>query len=148
MEEFEEFFKEIEEYSGSLESNLSKMNKKDPLKLTKDAEYQKYYYFTDNMVKESYIAMLEQLLGFHVMLPRFITINGVGRYLVSFEDINKMMKENQIEKCIIDPSLQKWAGPTGTQNVFLTFHSKDGKIYIVKAYYDMASGKAFPPIEN
>lgn len=157
MEEFEEFLKEIhEEDSKNKEEAVTiQLAKYEPVinhiykhESISSSALLPLIFFTDKMIIDSYKVLLAQLFGMPIQLPRYITINGIGRYLVSFESIEKLIKEGQIERCDIDPSLQVWAGPKETVNAIVTFYAKDNRIYIVKVFYDTTLNRAFPPMNE
>ena len=90
----------------------------------------------------SYETLVKQLYGLPVVLPEFLIVNDLKLKFIPFSQLSTI----QIEKYIIEPLLQPWAGPPNTQNRILTIFGKNGLTYLVKALYDQASGRIFPPI--
>lgn len=60
-----------------------------------------------------------------------------------FEQIALMLTQTQIERYIIDPSLQYL---TETPNSILTIFGKNGITYLVKVRYDQPTNQIFPPV--
>ena len=71
-----------------------------------------------------------------IMLP-------ITSYFISLSEIQKLIQDDQIEKIIIDLSLQSY---TDQPNIILTFFAKNGRIYLVEARYDDKTNQMFPPI--
>jgi hypothetical protein len=97
----------------------------------------------DNLFRESYETLLKQLYGIPVQLPEYLVINGLRANFVPFEQIGQMLSTNQIERYIIDPLLQPWAGippaggaSPGTEYRIFTFFGKNGITYLVRAKYN------------
>lgn len=79
--------------------------------------------------------------------PYYVPVveQGVEVTFVSFQQIAEMLKNNQIERYIIDTLLQ----PTSllnSPNRILTMFEKNGSIYLVKARYDQATNQIYPPV--
>lgn len=90
----------------------------------------------------SYETLTKQLYGLPVTIPEFLILNGLKVNFIPFSDINTI----QIERYIIEPLLQPWAGPPSTQNRILTIFGKNGMTYLVKAKYDQTSNQIYPPV--
>lgn len=90
--------------------------------------------------------LMKQLYGIPVELPLYLVINGLNVNFVPLEQIGQMLSQNQIERYIIEPLLQPWAGPPGTQNRIITMFGRNGLTYLVKARYGPQSNQLFPPV--
>ena len=101
---------------------------------------------TDLLLHDSYETLTKQLYGIPVKLPEYLIINGIRSNFVPFQDIANMLSQNQIERYIIDPILQPWAGPPGTTNNILTMFGKNGITYLVKARYNSQTNQIFAPV--
>ena len=62
------------------------------------------------LFEESFRTLLSQLYGIPVTLPKFLIINGLRMNFIPFQDAANMLSQNQIERYIIDPLIQPWAG--------------------------------------
>jgi len=98
----------------------------------------------DNLIQLSYETLIKQLYGLPVELPDYLVINNIQNYFISFEQIQIMLSQNKIDRMIIDPLLQPWAGPPTSEYRILTFFGKDGLIYLVKAKYNSQTNEIFP----
>lgn len=108
---------------------------------------------TDLLFKQSYETLLKQLYGTErtlgqnlsgsVQLPEYLIINGLRANFVSVQRIGEMLSQNQIERHIIDPLLQTWAGPPGTSYRIFTFLGKNGVSYLVRARYNAQTNQIF-----
>ena len=81
-----------------------------------------------------------------MILPEFLIVAGVRANFIPFDQITNMLQRNQIERYIIDPVLQPWAGPPGAPNKIITMFGRNGLTYLVKARYDQQTNQIFPPI--
>ena len=97
---------------------------------------------TSDLFKQSYETLLKQLYGIPVMLPEFLIINGLRASFISFNQLSSI----QIERYIIDPMLQPWAGAPGTRNRIVTIFGRNGITYLVKALHNPQSNQIFPPV--
>ncbi|MEM3858080.1 MAG: hypothetical protein QW478_01595 [Candidatus Micrarchaeaceae archaeon] len=80
-----------------------------------------------------------------VNIPNFLqTKNGLAP-LISVEEINKKIQNNEIEKCELDPLLQPYAGSHRSNNRLLTYTSKNGEIYCVRAEYNPSNNQISNP---
>jgi hypothetical protein len=95
-----------------------------------------------DLTQQSYETLVKQIYGFPVTIPTSLDVNGLRLEFIPFSQLNTI----QIERYIIEPLLQPWAGPPSTQNRILTIFGKNGMTYLVKALYDQASGKIFQPV--
>lgn len=96
----------------------------------------------NNLVKESYDTFIKQLYGLPVQLPEYLIINGLRVNFIPFEQIGQI----QIERYILDPLVQPWAGPPTSPNRILTIFDRNGVSYLVKARYDQATHQIFLPV--
>lgn len=99
---------------------------------------------SDTLFRESYETLIKQLYGLAVQLPEFLIINGIRANFVPFQVIGTMLQNNQIERYIIDPLLQPWAGSPGTEYRIFTFFGKNGVTYLVKARYNSQTNEILP----
>lgn len=97
----------------------------------------------NTLFQQSYTALVSGLYGLEVKLPQYLIINNLKINFISFQQITDMLNQNQIEKYIIDPSLQVWAGNIGTQYRIFTFFAKDGRTYLVKSLYDKVNNRIY-----
>lgn len=107
---------------------------------------------TENILfQQSYETLIRQLYGLpgnSIELPEFLIINGLRVNFISFEQLNQI----QIERWIIDPELQPWAGPPTFSpigenvNRIITLFDINGTTYLVKVRYDQATNQIFLPI--
>jgi len=99
--------------------------------------------------EKSYITLLSQLYGLPVEVPKFLILNDLKVDLIPFEKAAEMLSKNQIERFILEPILQPWAGTISMDivpNRIITMFGKNGITYLVKAKYDQTSNQIFPPI--
>lgn len=96
----------------------------------------------DQLPQQSYETLVKQLYGLPVVLPEFLIVNDLKLRFIPFSQLSTI----QIERYIIEPLLQPWAGPTNTQNRILTIFGTNGMTYLVKAKYDQATNQIFPPL--
>ena len=97
----------------------------------------------NEMIQQSYEILMKQLYGIPVQLPQYLVINGLRVNFVPFEQIGQMLSQNQIERYIIDPLLQPFAGPPGTEYRIFTFFGKNGVTYLVRAKYNPQTNQIF-----
>ena len=95
----------------------------------------------DQLQQQSYETLVKQLYGLPVTLPESLVVNGLKLNFIPFSQLSTI----QIERYIIEPLLQPWAGPPNTQNRILTIFGKNGMSYLVKARYDQATNQIFQP---
>lgn len=98
----------------------------------------------DLLYRESFKTLLKQLYGIPVQLPEFLTINGIRANFISFQQISGMLQRNEIERYIVDPLLQPWAGVPGTGYRIFTFFGKNGITYLVRGRYDQRTNQILP----
>ena len=96
----------------------------------------------DQLAQQSYETLVKQLYGLPVTLPESLIVNGLRLEFIPFSQLNSI----QIDRYIIEPLLQPWAGPPSSQNRILTIFGKNGMTYLVKAMYNQATNKIFPPV--
>jgi hypothetical protein len=106
---------------------------------------------SDILVRQSYETLIKRLYGMPVVLPKFLIINGVRSDFVPVEDMANMLSQNQIERYIIDPLLQPWAGappaggtPPRAEYRIFTFFGKNGMTYLVRAKYNPETNQISP----
>ena len=96
----------------------------------------------------SYETLVKQLYGLPVVIPEFLILNGLKVNFIPFSELSSI----QIDRYIIEPLLQPWAGPPGSSSNdelpyrIITIFGKNGMTYLVKAKYDQNSNQIFPPI--
>lgn len=98
----------------------------------------------DTLTTDVLRALVVQLYGIPVQLPEYLVINGLRVNFVPFAQIASMLSQNQIERYIIDPLLQPFAGSPGTPYRIFTFFGKNGITYLVKARYDTQTNQILP----
>jgi hypothetical protein len=98
------------------------------------------------LINQSYETLIEQLYSIPVEPPHFLIINGIRSNLISFEETARMLQTDLIDRYILDPLLQPWAGPPGTSNRVITLFGKNGITYLAKVKYDQQTNQVFPPI--
>ncbi|CAN5690318.1 hypothetical protein BH23THE1_BH23THE1_32640 [soil metagenome] len=101
---------------------------------------------TSTLQNESYETLLKQLYGIPIQLPDFLVFNSIRSNFISFPEVTNMFSQNQVERYIIDPLLQPWAGPPSTQNRIITIFTKNGMTYLVKVRYDQERNQIYPPV--
>ena len=97
---------------------------------------------TDQLTQLSYETLVKQLYGLPVTLPDSLIVNDLRLEFIPFSQLSTI----QIERYIIEPLLQPWAGPPSTQNRILTIFGKNGMTYLVKALYNASTNRIFPPV--
>ena len=101
---------------------------------------------TDTLIRSSYETLLKQIYNLPIIIPNELNINGLIVPFISFQDAIQKLQRNEIERYIIDPILQSWAGPPGTLNRIITLFGKNGISYLVKARYDSKTNQIHPPV--
>ena len=101
----------------------------------------------ESLTQLSYQTLVKQLYGLPVEMPEFLIVNGLKVNFIPFSQVSSI----QIDRYIIEPLLQPWAGPPGLSidnpgNRILTIFGKNGLTYLVKALYDPVNNKIFSPI--
>jgi hypothetical protein len=94
----------------------------------------------------SYETLMKQLYGIPIELPGYLIVNGIKANFVPFQQVTQMLQRNEIDSLILDPLLQPWSGPPGTQNRIITLFGKNGITYLAKVRYDQQSNQIYPPI--
>ena len=95
-------------------------------------------------MKLSYETLIKQLYGIPVELPEYLIINNLRSDFILFQQAQDMLSQNKIERMIVDPLLQPWAGSPSSEYRILTFFGKDGLVYLVKAKYNSTTNKISP----
>lgn len=90
----------------------------------------------------SYETLVKQLYGLPVVLPTSLIVNDLRLEFIPFSQLSTI----QIERYIIEPLLQPWAGPPSTRNRIITIFGTNGMTYLVKALYDQSTNRIFPPV--
>lgn len=93
----------------------------------------------------SYETFMKHTSGIPVTLPQFLMVNGIRLDFISFQQITEMISQGIIERFIIDPILQPWAGNLNEGNRILTMFAKNGISYLVKAKYNPITNHIFSP---
>jgi hypothetical protein len=100
----------------------------------------------DDLTKESHAMYMSQVYGLSVIVPDFLIVNGLKINFISFQEVVEMLSQNQIERYILDPVLQPWAGLPSSQNRIITMFNNNGMTYLIKAKYDRVSNQIFQPV--
>ena len=105
----------------------------------------------NNLLELSYSTLLSQLYGLPVTLPKFLILNDLKVDFIPFEEASQMLSQNKINKFIIEPMLQPWAGPPSISieklpTRIITMFGTNGMTYLVKAKYDQNSNQIFSPL--
>jgi RNA recognition motif-containing protein len=101
-----------------------------------------------NLMIKSYETYMRQVYNLPVPLPEFLILNGLKVPFIPFSEI----KNIQIDRYVIDPILQPWAGPLAglssdkPANRIVTIFGKNGMTYLVKAKYDQVNNQIFQPV--
>jgi hypothetical protein len=127
----------------SLINEYDTTNHDDILNILNNMNYEQSISIENTLFEQSYTALVSRLYGLDVKLPQYLIINDLKINFILFHEITDMLTQNQIEKYIIDPSLQPWAGTIGTQYRIFTFFAKNGMTYLVKALYNQASNQIY-----
>ncbi len=80
-----------------------------------------------------------------VDLPTSIRVDKKQTPVVSLDEITKKTNEGKIERWVLDPMLQPYAGSHRSHNRLLTFYEKDGSVCHVRAEYDAKTSRINPP---
>ena len=96
----------------------------------------------DVLAQLSYETLVKQLYGLPIVLPEFLIVNGLKVNFISFSQLGTI----QIDRYIIEPLLQSWAGSPSTQNRIITIFGRNGITYLVKALYNSSTNQIFPPV--
>lgn len=99
--------------------------------------------YETNIIHKSYQSLLRQLYGLQVKLPEYLIINGLRVNFISFEQVSNMLKNNEIDRYIIDLILQPWAGLPGTTNRIITLFNKNGTTYLARVRYDLQTNQIY-----
>ena len=97
---------------------------------------------SDNLHQKSYETLVKRLYNLSVEMPEFLIVNGLKLNFIPFSEVSSL----QIERYIIEPLLQPWAGPPSSPNRIITIFGKNGMTYLLKAKYDPVSNQIFPPV--
>lgn len=95
------------------------------------------------LLQMSYETLIKQLYGIPLEpypVPEYLIINGLKVNFIPFQNVTNL----QIERWIIDPVVQPWAGPPGTPNRIITIFTRNGLTYLVKARYDSVTNQVTP----
>lgn len=96
-------------------------------------------------LKNSYETLISQLYSIPVDLPETLFVGFVPAKVISFEQGIQKLTNGEIERFLIDPMLQPWAGPPSSPNRIFSFYSRDGLIYLVKGRYDAINNQIYQP---
>lgn len=80
-----------------------------------------------------------------VSMPEEIKIGDQMGKVIAVSEIQKKMGNGEIDRMILDPLLQAYAGSHRGDNRLLTFYAKDGNIYHVRAKYDIKNNRFDEP---
>ena len=100
----------------------------------------------DTLVQKSYETLMQQLYGISVNLPASLTVNGLVTEFIDINRAGQLLQNNQIERFVLDPLLQPWAGHHSLPNRIITLFGKNGVNYLVKAQYNSTNGQIHGPI--
>jgi hypothetical protein len=100
----------------------------------------------NSIINESFETLMKSLYGISVEIPQFLIINGLRVNFISFNQSVDMLSRKQIERFIINPLLQPWAGAPGTPNRIITLFGQNGITYLVKARLDPQLNQLFAPV--
>lgn len=105
-------------------------------------------YQEDSLLAQSYTQLMRQFYGISAELPASLVINGKTTQFIDFQTAANLLTSNQINRYILDPILQPWAGlPIGLNiNRIITLFHTNGLNYLVKAAYNAQNGQIYPPI--
>jgi hypothetical protein len=105
-------------------------------------------YQEDSLLAQSYTQLMRQFYGLPAELPVSLIINGTPTQFIDFQTAANLLTSNQINRYILDPILQAWAGlPTGVNiNRIVTLFGTNGLNYLVKAAYNAQNGQIYPPV--
>ena len=102
----------------------------------------------EDLYQLSYETLTKQLYGLPVIIPEFLILNGLKVNFIPFSQLSTI----QIQRYIIEPLLQPWAGPPvgfsgeNPMNRIITIFGTNGMTYLVKSKYDPISNQIFPPV--
>lgn len=71
-----------------------------------------------------------------IEMPEQLRYENVSGPVIKLEEIKKKMADNEIERMVVEPFFQPYAGSNRNNNRLLTFFAKDGKIFHTRANYD------------
>lgn len=94
---------------------------------------------TNSLLNKSYETLLKQLYDLSIKLPEYLIVNDLKVNFKPFSEVSNI----QIERYIIDPLLQPWAG--NFANRILTLFGKNGMTYLVRARYNQETNQIYPP---
>lgn len=107
----------------------------------------------DNVLREDFSKLKNQMEAlsrrlykiYPVDLPEEIEIEGKMGKVVTVVKIKEKLDKGEIERMILDPLLQAYAGSHRGDNRLLTFYAKDGNIYHVRANYNVKNNSFDEP---
>lgn len=65
--------------------------------------------------------------------------------IITFNEVKQKMANKEVEKILLDPSIQAYAGSHRSNNRMLTVYMKDKGMYLVRAEYDQNTNQINPP---
>lgn len=95
-------------------------------------------------IVESLIKRVYQI-GYPINVPKEIKYDGKEGNVITFDEIQTKLQNNEVEKMEMVALLQPYAGSHRSSNRMLTFHTKDGETYHVRGSYDAKTNKLDPP---
>ena len=109
---------------------------------------------SDDLTLKSYETLLKQIYGQPVTVPQFLVVNNIRAPFIPFNEVGQLIRDNEIERYIVEPLLQPWASqpdfmlPADRQaqpNRIVTLFHRDGTTSLVKAKYDRRTNQIYPP---
>lgn len=100
----------------------------------------------DPLLQQSYETLMKQIYNLPVKLPPYLVINNIPTYFINFDQAGQLLSTGQVERFILDPILQPWAGHPFLSNRIIRLFDLNGNSYLVKANYDFRTGQIYPPI--
>lgn len=77
--------------------------------------------------------------------PVTLRVDKKNAPVIKFEEAQAKLSNNEIERCVMDPLLQAYAGSARNNNRLVTLFGKNGEVYHVRADYDPKDNKINPP---
>ena len=127
----------------SIIESLMPDNHNDILRILNNMDNSRVLESVNPLFEQSCTALVSRLYGLEIKLPEYLILNGLKVNFISFQQISDMLSQGQIERYVIDSSLQPWAGTIGTEYRIFTFFAKYGMTYLVKARYDQATNQIY-----
>lgn len=101
-----------------------------------------------NKLRDQMEALTRRLYKIYpVDLPKEIEFDGKMCKVLSVAEIKEKLDAGEIERMLLAPLLQAYAGSYRGDNRLLTFYTKDGSIYHVRASYNVTNNKFDEPVK-